>query len=243
MQQARRWIVWIVLFCVLFLGLAVLSAQAEVVFEEAFESGGTSWEIDNGVWEVGIPGSWPERSQCAGTVLDGVYGAYTDSRLISPSLQLPGVSGAEELHLRFWHWFSYSTYDAGYVQISLQDEASGEWSAWENVGDHITGWSGGWVILHVDITAYAGQKVRIAFYHTADRPRYTGTNESSGWYVDGVTVVAKVPDFGGDFEDGWGDWWQTVACGRWGYPARGRSGRNVRARYWTAYMVRTRTAG
>ena len=41
-----------------------------------------------------------------------------------PNLKLPAVSGAEEIHLRFWQWFAYypygryDSYDYGTVQIS-----------------------------------------------------------------------------------------------------------------------------
>ena len=31
--------------------------------------------------------------------------------------------------------------------------------------------------MDVDLSAYAGNRVRIGFYHVADRPSYTGTND------------------------------------------------------------------
>ena len=37
----------------------------------------------------------------------------------------------------------------------------------------------------VDVTAYAGQRVRFGFYHTTDND--SGTN--SGWFVDDLQVV------------------------------------------------------
>ena len=110
-------------------------------FTGSFESGWGDWSADRGVWEVGTPTAGPDSchsgSNCAGTVLGGNYPADTDSRLISPSIMLPTVSGDQELHLRFWHWFSYSSYDAGYVQISVYDETTGEWSDWTTIGNSL----------------------------------------------------------------------------------------------------------
>jgi hypothetical protein len=96
------------------------------------------------------------------------------------------VSGYEEIHLRFWHWFSYASGDQGSVQVSVY--SGGIWGPWENVvGLAITGSSTVWTLCDRDITQYAGQRIRIAFYHTAD-PFY----ESTGWYIDDVVITAAI---------------------------------------------------
>ena len=73
---------------------------------ETFESGWGDWYAENGVWQVGTPTSGPEQAyegtSCAATGLWGNYPVYTDSRLISPEVTLPTVSGAERVQLRFW---------------------------------------------------------------------------------------------------------------------------------------------
>ena len=99
------------LMILLFLfGIAVHPVHAEVIFNEDFESGWGDWWADEGVWQIGTPTAGPDSchggEQCAGTDLDGDYPGNTDSRLITPSITLPDVSGDEEIHLRFWHWFS-----------------------------------------------------------------------------------------------------------------------------------------
>ena len=174
-------------------------------FTGNFESGWGDWSADRGVWEVGSPTAGPDSchggSRCAGTVLDGNYPGETDSRLISPSITLPSVSGDEELHLRFWHWFSYSRYDAGYVQISVYDEMAGEWSDWETIDNSLVNNTPAWSLMNVGLTDYADERVRIAFYHTA-----AGSYDSTGWYVDDIQIILKVPEFTGNFESGWGDW-------------------------------------
>jgi hypothetical protein len=194
------------LMILLFLfGIAVHPVYAEVIFNEDFESGWGDWWADNGVWEVGTPTAGPDSchggSQCAGTVLDGNYPQSTDSRMITPSIKLSNVSGDEELHLRFWQWFSYTSDDAGYVQISVYDEELEEWSDWVTISNSIINSSPSWSLMNVELTDYAGKKVRIAFYHTADFPY-----ESTGWYIDDVQITKKLPEFTGDFEFGWGDW-------------------------------------
>jgi PKD repeat protein len=180
-----------VLIILLFLfGVSVLSAHAGVVYSENFESGWDDWSADNGIWQVGTPTAGPEScysgSQCAGTNLDGNYEPDTDSRLISPSIHLPEVIGYEEIHLRFWQWFSYAGWDGGYVQVSTYDKDQGEWSYWQGVSSAIEGTSGNyWTLIDVDLSSYAGKKIKIAFYHKAWNPG----GESTGWYIDDIEIT------------------------------------------------------
>jgi bacillopeptidase F (M6 metalloprotease family) len=106
-----------------------------------FEAGWGDWSADRGLWEVGTPTAGPSSchsgSQCVGTVLSGNYANLTDSRLISPTMLLPGVGGDEALLLRFWHWYSYSTYDSGAFQISSWDGE--KWSDWSTISQLATG--------------------------------------------------------------------------------------------------------
>ncbi|GJQ45207.1 choice-of-anchor J domain-containing protein [Candidatus Jettenia sp. AMX1] len=150
--------------------LQVTPAGAQVVYEYGFESEWSGWSADQGIWDVGQP-TPPSPvahggSRCAGTVLDGNYPMTNPSRLISPSVRLPNVSGDEEVHLRFWQWFSYTPNDAGYVQISVQDDTTGAWSDWANISNAIWGTSAGWSLMDLDLTAYAGKEIRIGFWHT-----------------------------------------------------------------------------
>ena len=71
---------------------------------EDFESGWGDWYTDNGVWQGGAPAAGPincpSGTQCAGTDLEEVYAVHTDSRLISPVIKLPQVSGDQRLEVR-----------------------------------------------------------------------------------------------------------------------------------------------
>ncbi len=191
----------------------------------SWEDGWANWYADNGVWQIGVPTAGPTScfsgTQCAGTVLDANYPAYTDSRLISPAIQLTSITGNEEIHLRFRHWFSYSTYDSGQVQISVWDAATSTWGAWTNKGTAVVSTSA-WTLKDVELTAYAGETIRLGFYHTAQRsPTSSYVSESTGWYIDDIEIVTKVPEFTGDFEAGIGDWSATRGVWQVGAPTAG----------------------
>ncbi|RPJ04458.1 MAG: hypothetical protein EHM37_23030, partial [Deltaproteobacteria bacterium] len=196
------------LFLPLLLTLSSNSSAEEVVYQYGFELGQNGWEIDNGIWELCVYGATapPDGGFLYfSTVCDANYPTVPDSRLISPEIQLPApgtLAPDEELHLRFWHWFSYSGGDYGYVQISVYDESTG-WSAWETLGSGF-GWaeSNVWSPALVDLTEYAGKKVKLAFFHTTNND----SSASYGWSVDNVKVIKGVPAWDGDFECDWGDW-------------------------------------
>jgi hypothetical protein len=169
----KRFIVMIMIFLTAVLINLSPALAIDTVFQETFESSWGNWWADGGLWEVGAPSAGPANSydgaSCAGTVLGGNYAENTDSRLISPSIVLPAVTGDEALHLRFWHWFSYSSYDAGYVQISAYDDASGTWSDWQTIGNSMVNTSSVWSVADIDLTSYAAKKIRVGFYHTAKK--------------------------------------------------------------------------
>ena len=170
---------------------------------------------------------WPN---VAATVLAGNYPLQDDSRLISPAFTLPALAGAERLELRFWHWFNYNGHpsylDKGYVQISVWSGSA--WGGWATLATPVDSYTpavinyptynSGWSKCAVELAAYAGQTVRVAFYHVAAQGNsYSGSG--SGWYLDDIQVWKGVPQMPvvEDFEGGWGDWyaengvWQILA--------------------------------
>ena len=200
--------------CIVFLCFTIPSIgspQTAVVFSEDFETGWGLWSADNGVWEVGTPVPSPEGtpahgpeschqgSQCAGTALSGELPGDADSRLISPSILLPEATGDQEIHLRVWQWFSYATNDLkpycdyGMVEVSIYD--GGVWSEWMDTGTMVTLISSLWSPLSVDLTQYAGKKMRVAFRHLTDSsvlPVVTCEQSSAGgWYIDNVEITTN----------------------------------------------------
>ncbi|MEW6290909.1 MAG: choice-of-anchor J domain-containing protein, partial [Thermodesulfobacteriota bacterium] len=214
--------IWGILIAVFILiHAAGLHAEETVVYAEDFEGGLNGWYTDNGVWDVCLHDPpnppWGGGLFYVATVCGGNYPATTDSRLISPTIILPPITGDEELHLRFWHWFSYYSSDYGTVQISVQDEATGSWSAFTNISAAIVNSSAGWSLMNIDISAYAGKKVRIAFTHYANDDSYV----AAGWSVDQIEIIKKVPQWSGDFEEGWGDWYTDNGVWEIGSPTYG----------------------
>ena len=194
----------------------------EPIFWEDFEQPDPEWQIENGVWEIGVPtagpGSAHEGSAVAGTVLGGNYPYNTDSRLISPAIDLSTVSGDERLELRYWQWFAYNySGDLGRLQISVWNGSG--WDNWVDLSNPAATYSSNWAPVHRDLTAYAGQTVRLCFYHNSDC--CGGVN--LGWYIDEVEIWQGVPVFNNPegFENGWGDWYTDQGVWEIGVPTAG----------------------
>jgi|GEM_PF-1524012 len=210
------------------------AAGQTVVYSDNFESGWGWWYPDNGVWDVGWPSSGPqecfEGKKCAATILDGNYPYGPDSRLISPDIDFPAVAEGEEIVLRFQEWFSYKSADKAEVQIQFYDDASGQWSDWvvlKTMNQHTPVWHH----ARVELTAYAGKRIRLGFYHEDNHERagIFGDQhyESSGWYIDDVEIIKQaVPLFDGseDFEAGWGGWYSDRGIWQVGEPTSGPNG-------------------
>ncbi len=193
------------------------------VFSDNFEGGIGGWSADNGVWEVGTPTSGPngchQGDQCAATVLGGNYPSDTSSRLISPTIVLPTVTATQEIQLRFWSWYQYGACDGRQVQVATRD-AGGNWSAWATLHS-ASQLTSTWSLMGVDLTAYAGQTIRIGLLHTA-LSTLSCAGEGSGWYVDELMVRVRRTRLSGSFDrGGWGDWSTDNGIWQVGTPAVG----------------------
>ncbi|MFH2056644.1 MAG: M14 family zinc carboxypeptidase [bacterium] len=93
--------------------------------------------------------------------------------------------------LSFWTWYNIETdWDYAYVEVSTDglswDHLAGTITTnynphSNNLGNGITGNSGGWVHAFFDLTAYAGQSVSLRFRYRTDS--YV---EEEGFYVDDI---------------------------------------------------------
>ncbi|MCK7531292.1 MAG: immune inhibitor A [Marinilabiliales bacterium] len=126
------------------------------------------------------------------------------------------------LVLRFWHWFSFSTYDWGQVQI--KPFGSNDWI--DIPIPYIYSSGGIWTYPSIDLSVYSGQSVQIAFNFIAGDDGYNGNDESTGWYIDDISLVTGPYIFNNpeSFEAGLNDW--SVDGGSWevGVPTSGPSG-------------------
>ena len=163
-------------------------------FTSDFEMGWMGWSAGTGVWQIGTPSSGPgtcyEGEGCAGTVLAENYPAFTDSILVSATVDLLGISETT-VYLGYWEWFSYSSYDYGEVRVSVWDDVAEEWADWyQNPPlNQITGTSPVWTKKYLDLSSYSGKKIRIGFFHVAGRIPSSTPSESHGWFIDNLEIV------------------------------------------------------
>lgn len=185
-----------------------------VVWHETFESPNVSfhWEITQGLWAFGKPAIGPTNAfsggVCAATGLQRGSPFTGASSLVSPAVTLPPASDAPRL--RFWHWFKIHTLHYGEVSVRFDDGQQ------EPISPRYNGQAPGWSPVSLDVTKYAGRRVRFVFHFSnyADR-------DWPGWFIDEVELVAGGYHYDGfeDFEGAWGDW--SADRGNW---AIGRPG-------------------
>ena len=200
---------------------------------EGFELGLGDWVAESGTWEVGVPTAGPSTNavgfrahsgtNCAATVLASNYSSYADSRLVSPAFVVPASNSFPRL--RFWQWYRFADYywpvyyshdegSYGYVEIKA---GTNNWQQVSPTYTYYTSCGGVWTRPSIDLAAFAGQTIQIAFYfHSAF---YT----EQGWYVDDVEVATGTPVLSNPegFELGLADW--AAETGTWevGMPTAG----------------------
>jgi len=208
--------------------LVVGNGRAETVFwSDNFETNAASRWISTGVWHIGSPTAGPAKNSSGYRTHAGANCASTqgypysqDARIYcksyldgSSSLVVPDAS--EYPRLRFWHWFNYAN-ALGYVEISTDN--GGTWTQISPTYENING-GGVWSCPSIDLSAYAGESVQIAFHFTSG----CCVGNALGWFVDDVEVVTDQPgvSFPESFEAGIGDW--AVDFGTWeiGQPTSG----------------------
>lgn len=197
------------------------------IFPEGFESGPGGWSWDIGLWGVGEPLSGPGHahggSQVAGISLSGNYPANVNSRLTSPKVVLPAIQDDEQIYLSFWQWYRYAHLDSGRVQLSVYNEDIGFWGGWVTLAE-VDNARTSWSDAKLDISDYAGEIVRISFYHRAHN--FGDTEDSVGWYIDDVDIYkeAQTTTFPEDFESGPGGWSWDIDLWEIGAPLFGPEG-------------------
>lgn len=176
-------------------------AKAQNIYNTGFENFSPTnwqgWSADNGIWQIGTPpatsgpGSSYDGTLCAGTDMSaGVYQVNISSRLISPPINLPTVSANQQINLTFWHWFSWSQYTgsgnvAGTGNVQVSTDGGSSWATVSNPAtgnSAYNGYSNGWSLGSVDLSAYAGKQIQFAFQQAG------GTIKAPGWYIDDISV-------------------------------------------------------
>jgi Secretion system C-terminal sorting domain len=183
----------------------------ETIFVEDWETGIGSWYADNGLWEVGQPTVGPDsvylNANCVGTLINSNYPSNANTRLISPTVQLPSKNFNETLQLKLWHWFQTKEYQTDYPYSYNPDKCVIEISVnsgdWKPLFDYSSGKSIIWSQIVLDISAYANSSIRLGFYFYS-----SGNNEDNGWYIDDISIIKSIVQFKNpeDFENGIDNW-------------------------------------
>jgi hypothetical protein len=216
--NARILLLGVITACLSILGVA--RAQP-VLWSDNFDdgNGNNRWYADNGVWQIGTPtigpGSAHSAPYRAATGLTANYPAGQSSRLIRiQSFTVPATN--QFPRLRFWHWYSFGglcASDYGVVEVK------GTNGIWQAVSPQYAGGSGGWTYASVDLSAYAGQSVQLAFHFV-----YQECNGATGpgWYVDDIALETGAPVFNNPegWENGIGDWYAETGTWQVGQPTK-----------------------
>jgi hypothetical protein len=157
-----------------------------------------------------IGGGWPYYtaacSGCHGPSIaipdpyEGNYSWYSDYWFDDEAMDTRLTMTLDPIVTPAGSWLDFKTWydiekdwDYGYIQVST--DGGSTWTNLpasfttntspygQNLGNGITGASGGWVDGHVDLRAYAGQTVRIRFAYIADFYTY-----GLGWMLDTISV-------------------------------------------------------
>ena len=205
-----------------------ISASHTVYWSEDWEEGIGLWSASNGVWEVGAPLFGTSEcigSQCAVTDRDGPYPYNTNSRLESVLIDLPAAPADGVLWLGLWHWFSNSaSYGVDYGCVQIWTESGG----WEDLSVHFIRGSVVWAPYYVDISAFAGQSVRLGFFFNDEQQSYNPDYQGPGWCVDQVSIFdGSFPEpvvinrFDKTFDMDWDGWYSDQGTWERGEPVSG----------------------
>ncbi|HEV2208288.1 MAG TPA: choice-of-anchor J domain-containing protein [Verrucomicrobiae bacterium] len=204
--------------------ISVVSGTPVFNNPEGFEFGMGDWYAEQGSWQVGQPtkangpptnsvGSQAHSgTNCAVTILNANYPSTMNSRFVSPVFTVPAAN--QYPRLRFWHWYNFGSgfygSDSGVVELK------GTNGTWQAISPAYTGFSGDWTYASVDLSAFAGQTVQLAF-HAVD-----GNATAQGWYVDDISVITGTPvlDNPEGFELGIGDWYAEQGSWQVGQPTK-----------------------
>lgn len=221
--------------------------KGAVDFAGGFDDDLGDWSAQGGLWTFGAPARVGAPAPFfgkgyAGTSLSVTYSGAHLSRLVSPPFVVPA---ADELpRLRYQDYYNFGVnggfIDSGQVQLRVDGED------WQDLkGERITVRGDNWSQGLLDLRAFAGQRVRVAFL-----AKTTGAATNEGWFVDDVkleTGPLKLAAVEG-FENGFGDWsvqggvWAigapTNAAGPTAYAGSGVAGTNLKVNYGGAQDAR-----
>ncbi|MBI3192949.1 MAG: T9SS type A sorting domain-containing protein [Ignavibacteriae bacterium] len=169
-----------------------LSAQStdSTIFFDDFEHGSSNWTVDNGLWQIGsstIVTAY-NGTNIAGTLLnENIPNQTYTTRLITKPINLPSISSQDELRLRYYSWFSRANNVNASIQMAI-DTGGGNFGPWTGITLNYTTAYSPWTHSSVELTKFAGKRVKIGFTFIATYDRYDPAG-GPGWYVDDISIV------------------------------------------------------
>jgi hypothetical protein len=175
--------------CAALLLAADMGCAQTVVWSDGFEANVPTRWIATGAWQIGPPIKGPSSANSGANCASTQNYLYDqDGRIVctkylngSNSLVIPAASVSPTLN--FWHWVNLAN-ALGYVELK-----SGT-NGWQQISStYINVTSGGaWLQESIDLSAFAGQSVQIAFHFTSGHC----CGNAEGWYVDDVYLTEVV---------------------------------------------------
>lgn len=175
-----------------------------VVYSSDFETddGGFTHSGTLDEWERGLPTFAPlttcnSGSNCWVTDLDNTYDASSTQDLLSPNINLTGLTGPIIFSWAQRYQMESTNFDHAFVDVQQVGGANPtrlfEWmdaTMTNSVGNPTTtiNESAGWGVFTADISSYAGQNIEALFHVDTD-----SSVQLAGFAVDDVTVTACQP--------------------------------------------------
>lgn len=158
------------------------------IYSHSFDRGFDTWEGNKSIWQVGAPVAGPSNlcdddSMCIGTVLNEHYPDFENAKLSSPSINLPNLEKDEIILFQLSNWFEIDLHDQ--VEISISHEIQNNFWADPDLLLVQSGQSSAWQQLELDLSSFAGQKVRLHFELIQSEER---KGIGSGWYIDDLHI-------------------------------------------------------
>jgi hypothetical protein len=176
--------------CAALLLAADMGRAETVIWSDGFEANVPSRWTATGAWQIGPPTKGPSSANSGANCASTQNYLYNqDGRIVctnylngSNSLVVPAASVSPTLI--FWHWVKLAN-ALGYVEISTNAGSS-----WQQISStYLDVTSGGvWLQESLDLGAFAGQSVQIAFHFTSG----SCCGNAQGWYVDDVSLTEVV---------------------------------------------------
>lgn len=174
--------------------LAYKFLDETAIFQDDMESGANGWTAD-GLWHLANHrSSSPDTAWYYGLDSSRNYdtGSSNTGHLVSPEIELQSWAYIN-LVFNSWHKTEVEdpvNRDLKTVEISVFE--AGSWSGWNTLYtlDSSTVNQGLWLQYRLDLSGYAGKKVRIRFTFDTVSNEF---NDYEGWYIDDVKLVGNWP--------------------------------------------------